>query len=117
MSKTGTVGLHGNSYELDPGLAGRRVELVFDPFELAEVEVRLDRRHAGMAVPLAIKRHVHPRAQPPSERAQPTGIDYLGLVRERRERELEQRIDYRRLPGPPAGDADHDHDHGKGSIG
>jgi putative transposase len=121
VSKTGTVALHGNSYELDPGLAGRRVELVFDPFELAEVEVRLEGRHAGLAVPLAIKRHVHPRAQPPSERSRPTGIDYLGLVRERRERELEQRIDYRRLPGPPAGDADHDHDHdhdhGKGSIG
>jgi putative transposase len=117
VSKTGTVGLHGNSYELDPGLAGRRVELVFDPLELAEVEVRLDRRHAGLAVPLAIKRHVHPRAQPPSERAEPTGIDYLGLIRERRERELEQRIDYRRLPGPPAGGADHDHDHEKGSIG
>jgi putative transposase len=108
VSKTGTVGLHGNTYELDPGLAGRRVELIFDPLELTEVEVRLDRRHAGMAVPLRIKRHVHPRAQPPTERAEPTGIDYLGLIRERRERELEQRIDYRRLPGPPADGADHD---------
>lgn len=113
VSKTGTLGMHGNSYEVDPGLARRRVELIFDPLELAEVEVRLDdRSHAGMAVPLAIKRHVHPRAQPPVERAEPTGIDYLRLVRERRERELDQRrIDYRRLPGPPAGDADHDHDH------
>jgi putative transposase len=110
VSKTGTVGLHGNSYELDPGLAGRRVELVFDPLELAEVEVLLDRRPVGLAVPLVIKRHVHPRAQPPRERAQPTGIDYLGLIRERRERELQQRIDYRRLPGPPAGGTDHDHD-------
>jgi len=111
VSRTGTVGMHGNSYEVDPGLAGRRVELIFDPLELTEVEVRLDRRHAGLAAPLQIKRHVHPRAQPPSERAEPTGIDYLGLIRERRQRELEQRIDYRRLPGPPAGDADHDHDH------
>jgi putative transposase len=111
VSKTGTVGMHGNIYEVDPGLAGRRVELVFDPLELAEVEARLDRRHAGMAVPLKIKRHVHPRAQPPAEPAQPTGIDYLGLVRQRRERELEQRIDYRNLLGPPAGGADHDDDH------
>ena len=91
------------------------MELVFDPLELAEVEVRLDRRHAGLAVPLRIKRHVHPRAQPPSERAEPTGIDYLGLIRERRQRELEQRIDYRRLPGPPAGDADHDQDNKESS--
>jgi hypothetical protein len=27
-----------------------------------------------------------------------TGIDYLGLVAARRERELQQRIDYRNLP-------------------
>jgi putative transposase len=111
VSQTGTVGMHGNRYEVDPGLAGRRVELVFDPLELAEVEVRLDGRHAGLAVPLQIERHVHPRAQPPAERSQPTGIDYLGLVRQRRERELKARIDYRHLPGPPArGAEDHDHD-------
>ena len=108
VSKTGTVGMHGNSYELDPALAGRRVELVFDPLELAEVEVRLDGRDAGMAVPRKIKRHVHPRAQPPRERAEPTGIDYLGLVRQRRERELERRIDYRHLP--PGDSAGNDND-------
>ena len=111
VSRTGTVGMHGNTYEVDPGLAGRRVELVFDPLELAEVEVRLDRHHAGLAVPLRIKRHVHPRAQPPAQPPAPTGIDYLGLIRKRRERELKARIDYRNLPGPPAGGAeDHDHD-------
>jgi hypothetical protein len=59
---------------------------------------------------LNIKRHVHPRAQPPVKLSQPTGIDYLGLIRQRREQELQQRIDYRNLPGPPSGDADHDHD-------
>ena len=64
VSRTGTVGMHGNSYEVDPGLAGRRVDLIFDPLELADVEVRLDGHHAGLAVPLQVKRHVHPRAQP-----------------------------------------------------
>ena len=73
VSKTGTVGMHGNTYEVDPELAGRRVELVFDPLELAEVEVRLDGRHAGMAVPLMIKRHVHPRAQPQRSRRRRPG--------------------------------------------
>ena len=48
VSKTGTVGIHGNSYEVDPELAGRRVELVFDPLVLADVEVRVDGRPAGM---------------------------------------------------------------------
>ena len=98
VSRTGTVGMHGNSYELDPELAGRRVDLIFDPLEHAEVEVRLDGRHAGPAVPLKIKRHVHPRAQAQRQPAEPTGVDYLGLIRQRRERELERRIDYRHLP-------------------
>lgn len=98
VSKTGTVAMHGNSYEIDPELAGRQVDLIFDPLQLAEVEVRLDGRHRGLAVPLQIKRHVHPRAQPPTQPAVPTGIDYLGLIEKRREQELLQRIDYRNLP-------------------
>lgn len=110
VSKTGTFGMHANSYEVDPELAGLRVELIFDPLDLSEVEVRLDGRAVGWAVPLQIRRQVHPRAQPdaPAER-RPTGIDYLGLIRARRRRELEARIDYRDLPAP-GGDRDRDHD-------
>ena len=109
VPRTGTVGMHGNSYEVDPGLAGRRVDLIFDPLELADVEVRLDGHHAGLAVPLRVKRHVHPRAQAQREPSAPTGIDYLALVRQRRERELQQRIDYRHLPAP-GGAANHNDD-------
>ena len=98
VSRTGTVGMHGNTYEVDPGLAGRRVDLIFDPLELADVEVRLDGHPAGLALPMRIKRHVHPRAQAQREPGAPTGIDYLGLIRRRRERELQKRIDYRHLP-------------------
>jgi putative transposase len=32
-AKTGLVSLHGNRYQVDPSLAGRKVELVFDPFD------------------------------------------------------------------------------------
>jgi len=100
VSKTGTVGMHGNTYEVDPELVGREVDLVFDPLELADVAVQIDGQHRGLAVPLRIKRHVHPRAQPPAAPVKPTGIDYLGLIQKRREQELQQRIDYRHLPGP-----------------
>ena len=63
--------------------------------------MQIDGQHRGLAVPLVIKRHVHPRAQPEAEKpAVPTGIDYLGLIQKRREQELQQRIDYRHLPGP-----------------
>ncbi len=98
VSKTATVGMHGNTYEVDPELAGRQVDLIFDPLELTEVQVQIDGQHRGLAVPLQIKRHVHPRAQPPDTPAQPTGIDYLGLIQKRRDQELQQRIDYRNLP-------------------
>ena len=40
VRKTATVSLHGNTYQVDPSLAGRRVELVFDPFDLSILEVR-----------------------------------------------------------------------------
>ena len=108
MSKTGTVWMHGNTYEVDAELAGRQVDLIFDPLELTEVEVQIDGRHRGLAVPLQIKRHVHPRAQPPDTPAKPTGIDYLGLIQKRRDQELQQRIDYRNLP--TTGDENDDND-------
>src|SRR6266700_1251211 len=31
VTRTATVSMHGNRYQVDPALAGRRVELVFDP--------------------------------------------------------------------------------------
>jgi putative transposase len=47
VTKTATVALHGNSYEVDPVLVGRKVELVFDPFDLTRIEVRLAADGAG----------------------------------------------------------------------
>ena len=49
VSKTGLVSLHGNRYQVDPSLAGRKVELVFDPFDLSFLRVRSDGRDAGTA--------------------------------------------------------------------
>ncbi len=68
-------------------------------------------------MPRQIKRHVHPRAQPPAKPAEPTGIDYLGLIRQRRERELQKRIDYRHLPSPGSKDDNVDDQDTKESIG
>ena len=39
VTKTATVSLHGNLYEVDPALAGSKVELVFDPFDLTDITV------------------------------------------------------------------------------
>ena len=99
VTKTATVSLHGNQYEVDPALVGRKVELVFDPFDLTRIEVRYLHRPFGTATPLVIGRHTHPQAErelPPP--AAPTGIDYLKLLAEQRDAELGgHRIDYARL--------------------
>jgi len=82
VRKTATVSLHGNTYQVDPSLALRKVELVFDPFDLASIEVRWQGRPAGKAVPHIIGRHAHPKARPeqPAAPAPATGIDYMGLI-------------------------------------
>jgi putative transposase len=99
VTKTATVSLHGNQYEVDPALVGRKVELVFDPFDLTRIEVRYQHRPFGTAVPLVIGRQTHPQAQrelPPP--ATGTGIDYLKLLADKRDAELGgHRIDYVRL--------------------
>ena len=40
MTKTATVSLHGNTYQVEAALVGRKVELVFSPFNLEHIEVR-----------------------------------------------------------------------------
>jgi putative transposase len=99
VTKTATVSLHGNHYEVDPALVGRRVELVFDPFDLTDIEVRFDGRHVGKALPRRIGRHAHPHARPdaaapPVER---TGIDYLRITAAAHDRATARRIAYSAL--------------------
>src|SRR4051812_33022557 len=62
VTKTATVSLHGNVYQVDPALVGRQVELVFDPFDLTDVEVRYRDRTYGSATVFRIGRHSHPKA-------------------------------------------------------
>jgi len=102
VSKTAMVALHGNRYEVDPALVGATVELVFDPFDLARIEVRYQGRPMGTAHPAKLGRHVHPAAKPeitPTQ-ARPSGIDYLGLVEQRLATQTRRQIAYAELPLP-----------------
>jgi putative transposase len=101
--RTASVAMFGNHYEVDPALAGARVELVFDPFELSEIEVRFQGRPMGKAVPRVIRRHTHPaaRADTPEAPPKPSGIDYLGLVAARVAAEQARRIGYAGIAGEP----------------
>jgi putative transposase len=80
VTKTATVSLFSNHYEVDQALIGRRIELVFDPFDLESITVRYMDTDFGLAVPQRIGRHVHPLAKPAAAPSAPTGIDYLGIV-------------------------------------
>jgi putative transposase len=100
-SKTALVSLHGNSYQVDAWLAGRYVELVFDPFDLGHVEVRAGGRPAGTAVPFTVGRHRHPKTRTGDgqKRAEPapTGIDYLAALGDDHDAGLKDQVSYRSL--------------------
>ncbi len=100
VTKTGTVSLFANSYEVDQALVGTKVELLFDPFDMASIRVRYRGREMGLAVPLVIGRHVHPKAKPdPSPPPRPqTGIDYLKMIEAQHREGNKRRISY---SGPP----------------
>lgn len=102
VTKTATVNLFANAYEVDQALVGTKVELLFDPFDLSVIRVRYHGRDMGQAVPMVIGRHVHPKAKAdPAPAAKPsTGIDYLKMIEERHRQESRRRIAYSDLPAP-----------------
>ena len=105
--KTAAVALFGNHYELDAALARTPVELLFDPFDLTDIEVRYQGRPMGKAVPRQIRRHTHPAARPEAAPPpKPSGIDYLGLVADRVAAEQARRIAYVDMAPPDADGGD-----------
>jgi putative transposase len=89
VTKTATISLHANTFEVDAALVGRRVECVFDPFDLTTIEIRYQGRPMGTGIPRVIGRHTHPKARP--EAVPPpavTGIDYLALLADQHAAEL-----------------------------
>ncbi len=102
VDKTGVVRMHSNRYQVDPALAGQRVELAFDPFDLNRIEVRLGGADEGLATPFQVTRHSHPKARPetPAQQPPPTsGIDYLALLDAQHTREAAGKVNYSALLG------------------
>ena len=85
VTKTATISLHGNTFEVDAALVGRKVECVFDPFDLTRIEIRYQNRPMGYGIPQVIGRHTrHPMVKPDPTTVKPsTGIDYLNLIADR----------------------------------
>ena len=103
--KTALVRLHGNACQVDAWLAGRMVELLFSPFDLDRIEVRLAGKPAGTAVPFVIGRHRHPKTRTPDGQARtepaPTGIDYLSALGDGHDEALREQVSYRFLVSGP----------------
>jgi putative transposase len=113
VSKVATVSLHGNRYAVDPALVGRRVELLYNPHDLGDIEVRWQGRPMGKATAQVIGRHSHPDV--PHTAPAPvvaTGIDYLRLVEADYHAEITTAINFSALTG----DEDTGPDHPAGST-
>jgi putative transposase len=99
VTKTATISMEGNNYVVDPALVGRRIEVRFDPENLALLDVYFQGKPAGIATPFKIGRHVAktvPQAARPTPEA--TGIDYLGAVHAAHEQDTIGTIHYRDMP-------------------
>jgi putative transposase len=106
VSAFATVSLHGNRYEVDASLPGRKVDLLFNPFDLTRVEVEYQARPMGQAVPHRVKRHAHPDVKPKApEPIEATGIDYLRLMEAAHQADVGQVINFLALDDPTTGEA------------
>jgi putative transposase len=115
VTKTATISLAGNRYETDPALVGRKVEAIFDPFDLSEVEIRWNHQSFGIAKVHQLGTHVHPKAtvhlQGPDDMPANPGIDYLALVEAEHRAATRRAINFSDLPADtrdPDGDGDGD---------
>lgn len=98
VTTTALVSLHGNRYQVDPALIGHKVQLVFDPFDLTDIDVRWNSQSFGRAAPHVLGAHVHPKAagavtEPDDMPANP-GIDYLALVAAEHEQATRKAINF-----------------------
>jgi len=96
VTRTATLSLQGNRYTVDPLLAGQQVELRFDPFELAEVEVWQGGHFVAQAQVVKLERERHlalDRIPPPTQEAKPEHVDFLAALRAEHQAVLAQELD------------------------
>jgi len=93
--KTATVSFKGNRYTVPAYLRGKRIELRYDPFDLARLEVWYNGAFLDLAKPEVIVTTHHPDVDldPVPKPAPDSGLDYLALLRLERERLIQEQID------------------------
>lgn len=95
VTRTATISLQGNRYSVDPLLAGQAVELRFDPFELAEVEVWQGGHFLAQAQVYKLERQRHlalDRIPPPATEAPAEHVDFLKALRAEHQALLQEEL-------------------------
>jgi putative transposase len=95
VTRTATLSLQGNRYGVDPLLAGQQVELRFDPFELAEVEVWQGNHFVAQAQVHKLERARHlalDRIPSPSQETKSDHLDFLAALRAEHQAQLAQEL-------------------------
>jgi transposase InsO family protein len=114
VTKTATFSFHNNRYRVPAYLRGQTVELRYDPFDLTQIEVWFNDAFLQLAEPDTIVTTMHPDVTPdPVPSSEPdSGLDYLALLRQERERLIQQQLDtihFSQLePSHPQENDDHD---------
>jgi putative transposase len=95
VTKTATFSFHKNRYRVPVYLRGQTVQLRYDPFDLTQIEVWFNDAFLQLAEPDQIVTTVHPDVTPdPVPASAPdSGLDYLALLRQERERLIQQQLD------------------------
>jgi len=86
VRRDATLSLQGNRYQVEPHLAGRTLELRFDPFDLTQIELYLDGARLGLATVIVQNRQRHLAVQrlatePPNPPKPKSSLDYLAALR------------------------------------
>ena len=97
VRRNATIALQNNIYQVDPALAGRTLELRFDPFDLSRVELYLDQQHLGTATVTVQNRQRHLQVErlvtdPPDPPKPQSSLDFLKALREEYRTQQQQQL-------------------------
>jgi putative transposase len=86
VRRDATFSLQGNSYQVEPHLCGRTLELLFDPFDLSRIELFLENLPLGKAsvITQSRQRHLaveHLATDPVAPPKPKSSLDYLAALR------------------------------------
>ena len=95
VTKTATFSFHRNRYRVPDYLRRQSIELRYDPFDLTQIEVWFNDAFLQLAEPDHIVTTIHPDVTPdPVPASEPdSGLDYLALLRQERERLIHEQLD------------------------